>query len=135
MNLQSSTATQVSRQPAAHMRIFWLGLALWMAGTVLVRLTGQHILRGNNLANVTLVYLLSFVAMAWLVRRIFQRLGLPRQSWAPAATILMLPTLLLDPFSCAFFATIFPNLDPRLAGIFGGWMLIFCAGAVVGVWI
>lgn len=135
MNPQPSTSTEVLREPAAHMRIFWLGLALWMAGTVLVRLTGQHILRVNNLANAMLVYLVSFVAMALLMRRICQRLGLPSQSWASAATLLMLPTLLLDPFSCAFFATIFPNLDPRLSGIFGGWMLIFCAGAVVGVWI
>jgi hypothetical protein len=47
----------------------------------------------------------------------------------------MLPTLLLDPFSCAFFHTVFPNLDPGAAGAFGGWMLIFCAGAVAGVWV
>ena len=135
MNLQSSTATEFSGKPAPHMRIVWLGLALWVTGTVLVRLTGQHILRVNHLTNTMLVYLISFMAMALIMRRICQRFELPPQSWASAATLLMLPTLLLDPFSCAFFATIFPNLDPRLAGIFGGWMLIFCAGAVVGVWI
>jgi hypothetical protein len=47
----------------------------------------------------------------------------------------MLPTLLLDPFSCAFFTVIFPNVEPGAAGVLGGWMLIFCAGAVVGVWL
>ena len=42
----------------------------------------------------------------------------------------MLPTLILDPFSCAFFPSVFPNMDPAAAGIFGGLMLICCGGAV-----
>jgi hypothetical protein len=47
---------------------------------------------------------------------------------------LILPTLILDPFSCAFFTTMFPNLDPGAAGAFGGWVLISCGGGVAGVW-
>ncbi len=46
-----------------------------------------------------------------------------------------LPTLLLDPFSSAFFPAVFPNMAPEVAGVFGGWMLWCCAGALVGVMI
>jgi hypothetical protein len=45
----------------------------------------------------------------------------------------ILPTLVLDPWACVFFSRVYPNLEPEAAGIFGGWMLVFCAGAVAGV--
>jgi hypothetical protein len=77
---------------------------------------------------------MSFVLMALLVPRICRRLGFQRDLWPKAATLLILPTLVLDPFSCAFFTTMFPNLDPASAGAFGGWMLICCGGGIVGVW-
>src|ERR1035438_6681005 len=64
---------------------------------------------------------------------ICRRLGLERDLWPKAATLLILPTLILDPFSCAFFTTIFPNLDPGAAGAFGGWILICCGGGTGGV--
>lgn len=116
-----------------YCRILLLGLLIWLVGTVAIRLTGQHVLHANQSMQTVILYLLSFVLMALLVRRIFRRLE--RDVWPAAATLLMLPTLILDPFSCAFFPVIFPNLDPAAAGVFGGWMLIFCAGAVAGVWV
>jgi hypothetical protein len=48
------------------------------------------------------------------------------------AFFVMLPTLLLDPFSSAFFPAVFPNIAPEMAGVFGGWMLCSCAGALLG---
>jgi hypothetical protein len=72
--------------------------------------------------------------MAFLVPRICRRLGVESDLWPKAATLLILPTLLLDPFSCVFFTAMFPNLDPGAAGAFGGWMLICCGGGVAGVW-
>jgi hypothetical protein len=62
-------------------------------------------------------------------------LRIARREWVEAATILILPTLLLDPLSSAFFATVFPAADPRGGGVFGGWMLACCGGAIVGVWL
>jgi hypothetical protein len=72
--------------------------------------------------------------MAFLVPRICRRLGFQKDQWPRAATLLILPTLVLDPFSCAFFSSMFPNLDPAAAGAFGGWMLICCGGGIAGVW-
>ena len=115
-------------------RTVCLGVLLWMAGTAGIRLAGQGILQPHHTARTVGLYLISFVLMAWLIPRICRRLGVQPDLWPRAATLLILPTLILDPFSCAFFATLFPNLDPGAAGVFGGWMLICCGGGVAGVW-
>ena len=101
-------------------RVLLYGLGVWAAGTLLFRLQGHRLLHPQQPLRTALLYLISFVLMALLVPRIFRRLQLPRESWHQAATLLMLPTLMLDPFSCAFFPSVFPNMDPAAAGIFGG---------------
>jgi hypothetical protein len=73
--------------------------------------------------------------MAIVVRRLCSRAGLPREQWLQGAVLVALPTLLLDPFSSAFFPVLFPNMSPEVAGVFGGWMLWCCAGALIGVMI
>jgi hypothetical protein len=120
---------------SVNARILRLGLFLWIAGTVGVRLGGHHLLHPHRKFQTVALYLVSFALMALLGRRIFRRLGVQRDAWQRAAALLILPTLLLDPFSCAFFTIVFPNLDPGAAGVFGGWMLICCGGAVAGTWI
>jgi len=114
-------------------RILLLGMLLWLLGTIAIRLLGHRLLHANQPLQTVILYVLSFVLMGLLVRRIFRRIE--RNVWPAATTLLMLPTLVLDPFSCAFFPLMFPNVDPAAAGVFGGWMLIFCAGAVAGVWV
>lgn len=114
-------------------RVLLLGLLLWLAGTVAIRLFGHRLLHARQPLQTVILYLLSFVVMGLLVPWIFRRLE--RGLWPTATTLLMLPTLILDPFSCAFFPVVFPNVDPAAAGIFGGWMLMFCAGAVAGAWV
>src|SRR5579871_1777590 len=107
-----------------------IGVLLWTTGTVAIRLAGQRLLQPEHISRTVILYLISFVLMAILVPRICLRLGLQKDQWPGAATLLILPTLILDPFSCAFFASMFPNIDPAAAGVFGGWMLICCGGGV-----
>ena len=116
------------------LRTILVGMLLWDGGTAGIRFGGRRLLETNQTARTLILYLVSFLLMAWLLPRICRRLGLQKDSWLKGATLLMLPTLILDPFSCAFFGTVFPNLDPGAAGIFGGWMLICCGGGVAGVW-
>ena len=78
-------------------------------------------------------FAVSFPLMAWIVRRLCRRFQLKQEQWMAGAVSVALPTLLLDPFSSAFFPVVFPNMAPEVAGVFGGWMLWCCAGAVVGV--
>src|SRR5271169_1998258 len=118
-----------------HARLFLTGLAIWLVATVALRLAGQYVLRPGNVAGILINFAISFPLMAWIVRRLCRRFRLPQQEWLMGAVSIALPTLLLDPFSSAFFPVVFPNMAPNLAGLFGGLMLWCCAGALVGAMI
>ena len=112
-----------------------IGMLLWAAGTATLRFAGHGILRPAGGARAIGLYLASFGLMAIVAPLLFRALRLDRTTWFQAVALLTLPTLILDPFSCLFFNRVFPNIAPGAAGVFGGWMLICCAGAVAGVWI
>jgi hypothetical protein len=113
-------------------QLFLIGLAIWLGATIALRFLGQHILRPGHWPVTLLLFALSFVLMALLARRLCKTARLPVDQWPSGALSLALPTLLLDPFSSAFFPAVFPNMAPDVAGTFGGWMLICCAGALLG---
>jgi hypothetical protein len=113
-------------------RLLIYGCVLWILGTAGVRLWGRYLLHPGSLLWTLLLFGLSFAAMALLARRLCQQVGLPRGQWPSGAVALALPTLLLDPFSSAFFPWVFPQAPPAASGLFGGWMLCCCAGALIG---
>ena len=114
-----------------HTRLFVTGLMIWASATVLLRLDGQRLLRPAAWPVTLALFAVSFLLMALLARRLCRRL--PREQWPAGAISLALPTLLLDPLGSAFFPVVFPNIAPQMAGVFGGWMLVCCAGALAGV--
>ena len=114
-------------------RLFLYGLAIWIVATLGLRLAGQHLLRSGDTKGMLILFAVSFPLMAWVVQRLCIRFHVEREHWPAAAISIALPTLLLDPFSSAFFPIVFPNMSPEVAGAFGGWMLWCCAGALVGV--
>lgn len=116
-----------------HNRLFLSGLAIWIGATVALRVAGQWLLRPGDLIGTALLFAVSFPLMAWIVRRLCRSVHLPREQWPGGAVSVALPTLLLDPFSSAFFPVVFPNMAPQVAGVFSGWVLWCCAGALVGV--
>jgi Family of unknown function (DUF5367) len=107
-----------------RLRLTLYGLVGWMAATVALRMGGQYLLRPGDLRGTLVLFALSFPLMALLVRRLSKGLG--------GAVAVLAPTLLLDPFSSAFFPVVFPNMAPEMAGVFGGWMLWCCAGGLLG---
>jgi hypothetical protein len=113
-------------------RFIVIGFVLWLAATALLRIVGQRVLSNRGWLSVILLFAISFVAMALLVRLACMRARLAPRDWPAAAVSLLLPTLLLDPFSSAFFPIVFPNMTPRSAGVFGGWMIVCCAGGLIG---
>jgi len=115
-----------------HTRLLRSGLLIWFAATIALRLGGQHFLRPNDLRGTLILFSVSFPLMAWLVRRLCAAAHLPSEQLLAGAVSIALPTLLLDPFSCVFFPVMFPNMAPQVAGVFGGWLLWCCAGAIVG---
>jgi hypothetical protein len=108
-----------------------LGFVFWLIATVALRFAGPRILSPDWL-HVVVLFAISFVAMAFVIRVACLRARLAPDQWLMAAVSLLLPTLLLDPFSSAFFPVVFPNFAPESAGVFGGWMIVCCAGGLVG---
>jgi Family of unknown function (DUF5367) len=115
-----------------HLRPLLCGLAIWLGGTIALRLFGQRLLHSGHWMETLLLFAISFPLMAFVVRRLCKRFRLAREQWPAGAISIALPTLLFDPFSSAFFPAVFPNIPPDAAGLFGGWMLFCCAGALVG---
>src|SRR5436190_8628164 len=116
-----------------HRRLLLYGIAIRVAGTLALRVAGERLLRPDHWVITLIVFAVSFPLMAWLVRRLCKRFVSRREEWPAGAVSVVLPTLLLDPFSSTFFPVVFPNIAPQMAGVFGGWMLWCCAGALVGV--
>jgi hypothetical protein len=116
---------------SARVRVASLGVAIWLGGTLLIRILGERLLHPDAVVQTLVLYAVSFAAMALVAARLFRKL---RVDPIEGVTLLALPTLVLDPFSCLFFASVFPNVAPAAAGVFGGWMLICCGGAVAGAW-
>jgi hypothetical protein len=114
-------------------RLVLCGFAIWGGATACLRVRGQYLLRPDDWPRTLILFAVSFPLMAWIVRRLCRRFQLPRDQWLWGAVSIALPTLLLDPFSSAFFPVVFPNMAPEVAGVFGGWMLWCCAGALLGV--
>ena len=113
-------------------RLGLYGFGIWAAATLFLRVRGQAVLRQGDWIGTLLLFAVSFPLMAWMVRRLCRRFQPNREHWLAGAVSIALPTLLLDPFSSAFFSVVFPNMAPEAAGAFGGWMLWCCAGALVG---
>jgi hypothetical protein len=115
-----------------NVRLLLYGLGIWIGATLALRISGQHVLRPGDWRGTLVLFAVSFPLMAWLVRHLCSRFHLTPEQWPAGAVSLALPTLLFDPFSSAFFPVVFPNMAPEVAGVFGGWMLWCCAGALVG---
>ena len=113
-------------------KLLVLGFIFWFAATLALRAVGQLLLVDSHWPRVVVLFAISFAAVAILVRIVCIRARLAPQDWPAGAVSLLLPTLLLDPFSSAFFPLVFPNMAPENAGVFGGWMLICCAGGLLG---
>ena len=115
-----------------NIRLFLYGLGIWVGATIALRIGGQYVLHSGDWKGTLLLFAVSFPLMAWIVRRLCARFQPRPEQWPAGAISIALPTLLLDPFSSAFFPMVFPNMAPEVAGVFGGWMLWCCAGALVG---
>ena len=116
-------------------RLFIYGVVIWLTATVALRVTGQYLLHPGNWAATLILFAITFPLIALFVRRLCSRFHLRPEDWPAGAISVLLPTLILDPFSSAFFPVVFPNMEPQAAGLFGGWMICCCAGALAGVMI
>ena len=113
------------------LRVLVTGFALWLGGTLMLRCAGQYLLHPDRPLAIAILLAASLPLMALVARSVCAKL--PRAQWPRAGIFLVMPTLVLDTFSSVFFATVYPNLPAEAAGLFAGWILWCCAGALIGV--
>ena len=114
-------------------RIAVIGFLIWLFGTLVLRLAGQYVFYPQSVVAIAVLLLVSFPLMALVARRVCSDASIPRDQWPAAAIFLVTPSLVLDTFSSAFFPVVYPNIPGSAAGLFGGWILWCCAGALLGV--
>lgn len=112
-------------------RFLLLGFLIWLAASLLLRLAPARLLAPESTAATLVLYAVSFAGMFLLLGRLVGRLEPSRSR--TAAIALVFPTLVLDAFAAAFFRSVYPNFQAAAVGIFGGWMLICCAGGLAAV--
>ena len=124
--------------PAPLGRFLLLGVLLWAAATVALRLAGHLVLKPEPawLWGTFVVGALVLMALAVGLRRLL----LPGGADADALALgIVGPGLVLDAGGLLLFPRVFPNLDPTLDGTFGavllwGYGLIALAIAVEARW-
>jgi hypothetical protein len=105
-----------------------LGLLLWAAGTLIVGIAGQIL--PSHPGRLLTVCAGAFLGCALLVRAILAVAKQPVQRWAESAAVMVIPTLVLDPVTTAYFGRLFPSATAG-AGAFAALMLASCGGGLV----
>lgn len=100
-----------------------LGVAIWAAATIALRLAGAAVF-----AHPAALFAVSLLAMTALAIAVLPRADAGTR--ARAAIALATPGMLLDAISASAFARVFPNIGADAAGLFGGWLL-FCNAIVL----
>ncbi len=115
-------------------RFVWIGLAVWLLATLVVRLWGQSVFRSGSTAKWALLFGLTAVAIAVPISVLARRLP-TREAGLRAAVLIVLPGLLLDTGSVLWFRSVFPNL-PEMAGMPFAALLLwaYAIALLAGVW-
>jgi hypothetical protein len=106
-------------------RLALAGFGIWLAATIVLRVTGQWLVRPGGPLYVAVLLAISALLMYRLPRALFGLMRIPREDYALGAIALVAPGMLLDTVSAIWFARVFPNIVSEAAGLFGGWLL-FC---------
>src|SRR6266496_261508 len=112
-------------------RSLFVGFLVWLGASLLLRLSRLRLPTPDIVVAVIVLYGASFALMFSVMRWLLAR-SLEPPAALRAGVGLLLPTLVLDSFASAFFPTLYPNFPAASAGVFGGWMLICCAGGLLG---
>jgi hypothetical protein len=106
-------------------RVFTVGLVIWLVATIALRLAGQRMFHPDRPWSVIALLAISALLMFLLPRWLFARFSISREQRALGGITLATPGMFLDTVSAICFSTVFPNIHPDAAGLFGGWLL-FC---------
>lgn len=112
-------------------RLVIAGFAIWLVATIALRFTGQWVLDPDKPWSVLVLLAISSLLLYRLPRLLFSRFGIPPGQRALGGIALVAPAMFLDTFSAVCFSSVFPNMRPDAAGLFGGWLLLCNVVALV----
>src|SRR5258706_5084179 len=101
-------------------RLVIVGFAIWLVATIALRFAGQWVLHPGRPWSVIALLAISGLLLFRLPRLLFSRFAIPRDQRALGGIALVAPGMLLDTVSAICFSSIFPNIRPDAAGLFGG---------------
>ena len=115
-------------------RFLWIGLAVWFAATLALRLAGQFVFRGGGSLRLAILFGVTAVVIAVFLYRVVRSLP-SRDAGLRAAVLIVVPGLLLDAGSVLWFRAVFPNL-PDSAGMLFASLLLWAYGIALltAVW-
>ena len=108
------------------------GLAIWLGASIALRLLGQYLIDPSNAGRVVALLVVSAPVMFYLPRRLFRVFAIDRAAFGRGAAALVVPGMVLDALATIWFPTVYPNMRPDAAGLFGGWLLFCNALALAG---
>jgi hypothetical protein len=103
-------------------KIAAVGLAIWLAATIALRVVGQLVFRDADVWRILFVLLISVPLMILVAQAVLGSLA-PAER-ALGGIVLVAPGMLLDTFSTIWFTRVFPNIRADAAAVFGGWLLL-----------
>ncbi len=101
-----------------------VGFIAWAVATLAFRLIGQHLLNPANEFVILGVFVATVPLMVLLLAVLYAGQGVSGVERRTAAVLVVLPGMLLDVLSLAFFGTMFPNMVSTAAKYFGALLLL-----------
>ena len=112
------------KEICAMKRLFIAGVVIWSGATLALRVAGQWVLNPDRPLSIIALLAVSGLLLFRLPRLLFSRFAIPQEQYALGGIVLVAPGMLLDTVSTICFSSVFPNIRPDAAGLFGGWLLL-----------
>ncbi len=112
-----------------------VGFSVWLLATVIFRLAGHVFFLDDDLAILSLLWIVTIVAMFLLAQALFRWRRLTRAQQFEAAALMVISGMILDAIVIEGYSQIFPNMSADSAGSFGAWLLIAYASALLAAFV
>jgi hypothetical protein len=107
------------------------GVGLWLLAAIVFRLVGQVLLPPDDSGRVAIVFVATVPVMAMLAFAVYSLLDVPPERRLTAATLLVLPGMVLDAVAVTTFESFFANMAPSVGSTFGGLLLLAYAAVLL----
>lgn len=112
-------------------RLLIAGFLIWLVATVALRIAGHWVLNPDRPLSIIALLAISGLLLYRLPRALFASFAIAENQRALGGIALVAPGMFLDTVSAVCFSTVFPNIRPDAAGLFGGWLLLCNVVALV----